>query len=169
MPHLISSFFYSFFSPSSSTLWSPLSFFPVPCPFIIAPSLPLVSRLAGSRWWGREGGRDVGEDGWREGWKTGGGDVLSSVPMFIPSQRRPTSWNCLWMFLLLCHSYYLQICSYFNFIRRVLHRLMFDNVLNLKFKWLIVQVSDFRVSGCSNVQVKAAASVSGLTSDLQEK
>lgn len=109
MPHLICSFFYSFFSPSSSPLWSPLSFFPVPCPFIIAPSLPLVSRLAGSRWWGREGGRDVGEDGWREGWKTGGGDVLSSVPMFIPSQHRPTSWNCSWMFLLLCHCYYLQL------------------------------------------------------------
>lgn len=57
-------------------LCGPLSLSPpVPCPFIIAPSLPLVSRLAGSRWRGREGGRDVGRDGWREGWKTGGGCV----------------------------------------------------------------------------------------------
>lgn len=61
-------------SPSSSPLWSSLSLSlsPIPCPFIITPSLPLVSWLAGSRWRGRKGGRDVGKDGWRQGLKTGG-------------------------------------------------------------------------------------------------
>lgn len=95
MPHLIFPFIYSFCSPSSSPLWSPFSLFLVPCPFIIAPSLPLVSRLAGSRWWGREGGRDVGKDGWRREVgledRRGGWGVLSSVPMFIPSQHGPRS------------------------------------------------------------------------------
>lgn len=53
------------------TLCGPPSFFlsPIPCPFIITPSLPLVSWLTGSRWRGREGGRDVE----KEGWKGGGG------------------------------------------------------------------------------------------------
>lgn len=60
---------------------------PIPCPFIITPSLPLVSWLAGSRWRGREGGRDVGKEGWRIG---GVGGLLSSVPLFIPSQCRQT-------------------------------------------------------------------------------
>lgn len=44
---------------------------------------------------GKMGGRDVEKDGWREGWKTGGGDELSSVPMLMPSQCRPTSCSVL--------------------------------------------------------------------------
>lgn len=113
--------------PSFPSLLSPLlhlalcgplsrSLSPVPCPFIIAPSLPLVSRLAGSRWRGREGGRDVGKDGWREGWKTGGGDVLSSVPMFIPSQCRPTSCSLLCTVKLFTRMFFLIIFPHFHYL-----------------------------------------------------
>lgn len=96
---LVSSFSSPFFpfpppSPSSNPLRPPPFLSPIPCPFIITPSLPLVSWLAGSRWRGREGGRDVGKEGWRMWGRDGGEEwgrgLLSSVPLFIPSQCRQT-------------------------------------------------------------------------------
>lgn len=67
-------------SPSSSPLWSSLS--PLPCPFIITPSLPLVSWLAGSRWRGRKGGRDVGKDGCRN-WRQEEKEVFAVICSYV--------------------------------------------------------------------------------------
>lgn len=66
------------------TLCGPPSLFlsPIPCPFIITPSLPLVSWLAGSRWRGREGGRDAGKEGWR---REGGRGVVGGRAAVICS------------------------------------------------------------------------------------
>lgn len=81
--------------PSSDPAWSPLLLPPSLHSLIPSSSLPPSLWCHSSLAPGGEGGRDVGKDGWREGWKAEGGGLPSSVPMFTPSQCRPTSSSAL--------------------------------------------------------------------------